>query len=144
MATGSFPFFLLTCVTVIPYKVLRLVTFLLKSLKSPSSWLASDSQYTSSLSGPLFLTRSVYSLIPKYDMISLKCINKYFYYLGLLFSINYRKSLDFKCTVLSKEMRQCSVLVSRCFHLFTVVKLCLIKQGKEIKLISYSALLRSE
>lgn len=38
VATGSFPFFLLTCVTVIPYKVLRLVTFLLKSLKSPSSW----------------------------------------------------------------------------------------------------------
>lgn len=106
--------------------------------------LASDSQYTSSLSGPLFLTRSVYSLIPKYGMILLKCINKYFDYLGLLFSINYRKSLDFKCTVLSKEMRQCPVLVSRCFHLFTVVKLCLIKQGKEIKLISYSALLRSE
>lgn len=58
--------------------------------------LASDSQYTSSLSKPLFLTRSVYSLIPKYGMILLKCINKYFDYFELLFSINYRKSLGFK------------------------------------------------
>lgn len=106
--------------------------------------LASDSQYTSSLSKLLFPTRSVYSLIPKYGMILLKCINKYFDYFELLFSINYRKSLGFKCTVLSKEMRQCPVLISRCFHLFTVVKLCLIKQGKEINLISYSTLLRSE